>query len=671
VVSADRDPAPNFDVDLEIRRHFPGPGLEEWRQEATRSLQSFPLEDLTVTTDDQLKIRPLYTRADRPPMPVVLHRRDTGGWQACCPVDLREADEAVLEAARGLARGGQSLWLRLDRRSSSWGRIGIGVMARMLEVADSAPVYLDGRGVTPALAAIFAAAAEKTGKGAAALRGGFDFDPLASLAADGTLPWSLSACFDLMAEMVLWSDERAPGLRAVSVSTVQYAAAGATAVDELAYALATGVEYLHRLEAAGVTPDIACRRLRLIMPVGRDFFMELAKLRAVRALWARVADACGVPPGDASCPVHAMTSPRTLSIYDPWVNILRGTTHVFAAVAGGADVITVLPFDSALGKPDGDAHRLALNTSTILREECRLGHVTDPAAGSYFVDSLTHDLAIAAWNRFQVIEEAGGMVAAMRSGSVSRDLARNLSARREEIATHRELVTGVSTYPNPDEVPPTRTVADRSERVSPDDQETAVRRAFGLEEGSFGSAIASAGDGITLAELIEILPGRAEPEKIAALASEREGHPFESLRRLSDRHRDRTGERPRVMLTTIGPASDHRQAVDFATSLLAAGGVAAVASESVDDAASATAALRSSGSQSVIICAAPGLLADAAPKLARDFKVSGAQRVLVAQRPDEHEALWRASGVDGYLFPGCNAVAVIEDLLESEGVHHD
>ncbi len=251
-------------------------------------------------------------------------------------------------------------------------------MTRILEAARGASIYLDGRTVTPALAAVMAASARRIGDPAKDLRGGFDFDPLGTIASDGNLPWNLEACFWLMSEMVVWSEEQAPGMRAIAVSTLPYARSGATAVQELAIAMATGVEYLRRLEIAGIGPDRACRRIRLVLCGRARPLHGGGKARAARLLWARIAQACGLPAVDRGISIHAVTSPRCLTARDPWVNMLRGTTEAYAAVVGCADVVTVLPFDAALGAPDELGRRMAINTQNILREECHLDKVRDP-----------------------------------------------------------------------------------------------------------------------------------------------------------------------------------------------------------------------------------------------------------------------------------------------------
>ena len=174
-----------FDDELRISEHFPRRNYEDWEEEARLSLRGQPLESLTVATHEGIPVKPLYTTEDLPLTPLQIPEKSSRSWSTCCPVDLRRPEKAVLEAARGLAQGADSLWLKVDRRISGWGRLNIGILARLLEISREAPIYLDGRGATPALAAVVAAASQRTGK-ASNFHGGFDFDPLGTLAAQET-----------------------------------------------------------------------------------------------------------------------------------------------------------------------------------------------------------------------------------------------------------------------------------------------------------------------------------------------------------------------------------------------------------------------------------------------------------------------------------------------------
>ena len=657
---------PDFDGPLDFTRRLPRPALEDWQNAARRSLRGRPLEQLTVLTHENIEINPLYTAEDLPESGPAIPSPGNGGWESCVAVDLLDPEEAIRQTSEYLARGAQSIWMKVDRRSSSWGRLTVNVLGRLLETTGGAPIYIDGRGVTPTLAALLFAAARRQGMCFDTIRGGFDFDPLGTMAADGALPWNLDFGFDLMAEMVKWTDKEAPRVRAIAVSTIPYVKAGANAVQELSLALATGVEYLRRLDAAGVSPEVTCRNMRLVLPVGRDFFMEVAKLRAARGLWARIAESCWIAPEGRSIPIHALTSPRCLTVFDPWVNLLRGTVESTAAVVGGADVLTVLPFDSAVGQPDAVARRIALNTNTILREESHLDQVADPTAGSYYVERLTHDLAADAWAAFQSIETTGGMAVYLRSGAVSRELGEVMSRKRQAISTRHDPITGISSYPQLDAESLVRKRILRDEGRMPDDISTDVYGPAKAEITSFEALIAAGEEGNTALELINMLPGDDEPERIAVVAMEREARPFEALRDISDRHLVQTGLRPRVFLSALGPSTEHRATVAFVTQAFATAGMTTVVGESTDDPAEAAAEFASSGSQSAVICATNDRAPELLPRLAAALRNRGARQVLVWGRPGKHEAKWRVAGVNGFLYPGCDLLSLLEDVLVVE-----
>ncbi|HET9141754.1 methylmalonyl-CoA mutase family protein, partial [Actinophytocola sp.] len=230
-----------------------------------------------------------------------------------------------------------------------------------------------------------------------------------------------------------------------------YHEAGGSDAEELGCALATAVAYLRALTSAGLSADAAAAQLEFRYAATVDQFLTIAKLRAARRLWARVAQVCGI--GDTGSRQHVVTSPAVLTRRDPWVNMLRTTIACFAAGVGGADAITVLPFDSAVGLPDGFGRRIARNTQSILLEESHLDAVLDPAAESWYVERLTSDLAEAAWAWFTEIERAGGLTAALDAGLIADRLARTWQARRANLAAGADKLTGVTVFANADEKP--------------------------------------------------------------------------------------------------------------------------------------------------------------------------------------------------------------------------
>jgi methylmalonyl-CoA mutase len=333
-----------------------------------------------------------------------------------------------------------------------------------------------------------------------------------------------------------------------------------------------------------------------------DQFLTIAKLRAARRLWARVGAVVEAP---WSIRLHAVTSPAMLTRRDPWVNLLRSTVACFAASAGGADAVTVLPFDAAIGRPDAPARRLARNTAALLRDEAQIARVLDPAGGSGYVESLTDAVALAAWTWFQEIEAAGGLAAALRSGLVADRLAATQEQRAGNIATRADPITGVSEFPFLGEIP--------------------VRRP----------------------------PRPAGPT--GGLPRLRYAEPFEALR---DRC-DAAVIRPTVFLATLGPVAAHSQRATFATNLWGAGGVDTINPGQLDDVA---AAFRAGGTAIACICAPPALPAGQIAQTASALRSAGATQIWLAD-DDTGADESTMDNIDGRIFTGCDAIAVITQTL--------
>jgi len=667
-VAGNQGNGPTFDDDLRIALQFPRPFFEAWEEEAEKSLKGRSLSSLEVTTHEGLIVKPLYTPEDIPYNTPGISMPRRSRTEVACPIDLRDPKGTIGRIVEARDCGADALWIWVDRRSSSWGKLTAGSFALFQEAAEGVPIYVDGRGAAITLAALLIASTQRIEGGLEQLVGGFDIDPLGVLAADGTLPTSLVGAFDLMAESLRWCEDLTPRMRTIAVSTLPHAKAGATAVQELAIVLATTVAYLRAMEQRGIPPGIVSRRLRFVTSVGRDLFMETAKLRALRVLWSRIAVACDVDDMAAFVPIHAIASPRCLTVRDPWVNVLRGTLAAYTSAIGEADVVTVLPFDSVAGNSEAFARRLAINTSTILREESHIDRVRDPAAGSYFVEKLTSDLSVAAWEEFQRIEGAGGMVNSLRSGALARELADSLATKRRSVATLLDPVTGVSSFPDIEEEPIHRHRTQRDPRRSPDEVPTAVHRAVGAESGSFRAALEAAHGGITASELVEVLTGSDKKDSFSPVAVEREAQPFEALRALSDQHLSTTGVRPRVFVASIGPSSGNRAKTTFITNLLATGGLISVLGEGLEEHEALAAAFAASGSRAAVICADSDRAPEVIPILAREIKALRGRQVLVAGNPGRLEAAWREAGVDGFIHGKIDVVALLTNLLEAEGV---
>ncbi|GEL72065.1 methylmalonyl-CoA mutase family protein [Myxococcus virescens] len=623
---------------LHIASEFPAPSVEDWRRLVDKDLKGKPFTALQSQLEGGLSLQPLYTQQDAavaPPEPpgVAPYVRGTqalglteGGWVVCQEYSEPDVTQAAEAIRTDLDRGGWGVWLHLG------GTHGIRVpdaeaLRRLLAHAplDTTPVHLEPESDPLAAAQHLLHVAEQTGVSRAALKGSLGVDPLGILARMGSLPMGLDATLSQAAPLVTSLREAAPGLRVLLVSTRAYADAGATSVHELAWAIATGVAYLRGLERAGVSPDVAARSVQFAISVGGQFFPEIARLRAARLLWSKAVAACGGSPEAQAMVLHARTASTTKTQRDPWVNILRATAESFAAVVGGADSVSTSPFDEALGTPDASARRLARNTQLILRDESSLNRVADPAGGSYYLEQLTQDIARAAWTELRRIEALGGMEQALTSGDVARVLAETRAARDKAVRTRRLPIVGVSEFPHLGETPVQR--EPRAE-ASP--------------------APATSGP----------LPLR--PARVA--------EPFEALRDASDRYLAAHGARPKAFLASLGTVAEHTTRSTWTANVLAAGGIEPADQHGFADIADAVARFQASGAPLAVISGPDALYPEWVPALTAALKSKGARAVAVAGRPGDHEAAFRAAGVDVFFYAGADLFALLSSLHQQLGV---
>jgi methylmalonyl-CoA mutase len=549
-------------------------------------------------------------------------------------------------------------------------------------------LHLDGGLNGIVTAAAWVAACGQRSVDPARLIGSFGWDPVGSAATDGAPTDVVDQSLALIPDFAVWCRQSAPHVRGLTASTIAYHSAGAGPTQELALAAATGVEYIRRMVDGGLSIDDAARQITFRVAVGRDLFVEIAKLRQLRRIWSRIVEACGGDADSQRALIHAVTSPRCLTQRDPWVNMLRTTVESFAAVAGDADIISIFSFDQALGQSDDLGRRMASNIHAIMAEESHLHRLVDPAGGSYYVEELGRHMAQDAWSHFQRIEASGGMATAIATGEIARSIAPVATAQDELIAHRRTPVTGVSSFPNLAEEPVERPLLLRAEmaaRIAPElddfrrttdpasslaDITTAVE-ADGADGRIMEAAVAAFGAGATIAQVASALGIQSVGGGETALGAKREAADFERLRDASDRHQDSTGQRPRAFLANMGPIPKHRLRSDFARNLLEAGGIETVRNEGFETVSTAVTAFERSGTQTAVLCSSDDIYESSATEIARALKQAGAATVVLAGAPGERETEWTEAGIDLFVFAGCNAREVLADLLRREGVSHD
>jgi methylmalonyl-CoA mutase len=539
-------------------------------------------EKLSRTTLDGIAVLPLGTAAVLDEVATSGRPTRSGDWDIRVHLngpDVKLANEAALVDLNG---GATSLWLELGAGLTpedldatladvllDLAPVVLDAPADPLAAAEALVAVLDDRGVTPA---------DGTNLGA---------DPIGArvrgvVSTGSTTENEATAEGTLVAVAEL---ARAAGTLGVVVDATAVHDLGASDAQELGYSLAVGAAYLRTLTDAGIPLDEALGLIEFRYAATDEQFPTIAKLRAARRLWARVVE---LSEGSVSAQrQHAVTSRPMMSKYDPWVNMLRTTVAAFAAGVGGADSVTVLPFDSVLGRPDAFGRRIARNTSSLLIAESHVAHVADPAGGAYAVEKLTDDLARAGWAELGRIEEAGGIEAALADGSMRARIDETVARREEEVARRRRPLTGVTEFPH----------------------------------------------------LAEVLPEREPDETVGRVR--RYGASFEALR-------DDPATTP-VFLATMGSVAAHTARATFASNLLAAGGIAVDVAGPTATADELVAAY--DGQPVVCLAGSDPTYAEWVPAAITALRDAGARWVILAGKPDDLDVDDScAMGVDALAF---------------------
>lgn len=529
-----------------VRAAFPPTPTEAWLERVAADLRGAPLDRLTWQMPEGIALRPFYRAEDLDArtLPALSRPPEARAWRLRQDIRAADAESANRLARRALDGAADLVGFRFGD-ADGWAPSSLPLLAAGLP-----PEHLVLECDVEAVAPLRAEA------------GGARFTTDALAARDANAALQLLAGDDgwLLVDAAAIHDE------------------GGTAVDELAVALGAVSEYLARLRSLGLGSGAAAARLRIRLGAGPRYFVEIAKLRALRALLPHVLDAYDAGPRDL--PVEVVTSRWTMTAYDPHTNLLRATTAAAAALVGGCRELIVRPHDAATGLPSDDALRLARNLARILQHEAHLDAVEDPAAGSYYAEVLTDTLARTAWARFQEIEGVGGLLAYRHSGALGARLSEARKRQHEALNTRRRTLIGTTNYPDPEE-----------SRLGE----------FAGEDGPPRAAI-----------------------------------PFEQVRLRTEWHAQTQGAPPTVLLYPFGDPVMANARATFALHVLGCGGFHVVQHDPVGDASERMDALAKTRPDAVVLCSADAEYAGAIEAFkTRAADAAGGPLLLVAGNPDE------------------------------------
>ncbi|WP_245705315.1 methylmalonyl-CoA mutase family protein [Alteribacillus persepolensis] len=672
--------------------NFSTPSDKEWQDRAEKSLKGKTVEEALYTkTDEDIMLKPLYRKKDRDRL---LHKNTMPGqfphirgmrtapqrWNVTQSIWERTPKRANEEIKEGLQKGQHAIRIRwndtvtkrkgMNHQPSASGVLVTDVadMVTLLQGIDleTTPLHLETGADPLPLFAMWTSALDIIG--VSSPRGSVAADPLGNWLVAGHLPAPVDTCFDHAAQAASWCRDNHIPVQTMLVSSEPYHNGGASAVEELAYSMACATTYVRELHKRGITIEDSAASLLFRFSAGSNFFMELAKFRAARALWSNILQAFGMEEEKRVMTLHGITSSRTKTALDPYVNILRAATEAFAAAAGGADDVEVTPFDAAFQRPSTFAKRIARNTQTILQEEAFIGSTIDPAGGSYYVEQLTHELAEKAWELFQDIEADGGMIQSLLSGKPQELIKNKRQLKEKQIDKQKRVLVGANKYPNVDEKP-------ISAFPETDEQEVLAYitaktdKQQNAKSGCHVQTVEEAEKAVQGGALLHQLTSSQSGPSITPVTALRESEKFEKLRQQAQAYQEQHEKPLSALLVTLGSLAEHKARADFSAAFLQTGGFHVQQTGGVKSVEEAVHKAVSSTESIVVLCGQDAAYDKLAAGIVEKIKAKAPEKtiLLAGKTGKEQEAVLTEKGLAGMIYRGANVYETLSWLQRAKG----
>ncbi len=610
---------------------FPPVTTREWMDKITTDLKGADFnKKLVWKTNEGFDVNPFYRMEDIRDMmyanalpgsfPFIRGTKiNNNNWLVRQNIEVTNYSKANRKALNILMKGIDSLGFAIPDPES----ITEINMAFLLE-----RIFLEGieinfftNGKAKEIAGLLINYAKKSSFDLSKINGAIEADPLGRLTINGTLCVPPEDGFDYLASLVTLA-EPLTNFRVVNLNASIFTNAGADIVQELAFAVAMGSEYLTQLTQRGITSELAASKIGFTFGTGSNYFPEIAKLRAARLLWSVILNGFKPAyPENIRMNIHSVTSDWNKTIYDPFVNLLRTQTEAMSAILGGTDSLTVLPFDSVFREPDEFSERIARNQQLILKEEAYFDKVADPAAGSYYIENLTNLIAENAWKLFLEIEEKGGYLSCLKSGYIQQKLSKSAKKRTNDLATRKTSLLGTNQYPN--------TLEKITDSID-------IGRIFKSKP---------VGDDL-LVDPITILRGAQQYEKIRMAV-------------------DKAPKRPVVFLLQIGNLAMRKARAQFSANFFGCAGYEIIDNKSFESIDDAVKSVSDSEPEIVVICSSDDEYPQFAPDLFNRLKEKSI--IVVAGNPacgDELSSL----GIEYFIHLKSNVISILSDFNKKLGV---
>ncbi len=699
---------------------FDVPTREKWYDEAVAALKGAPFDKRMFTpTYEGITLEPVYTLADNEELlnlgglpgeaPFLRGTKSSGylaePWkiaQSASDVLPKEANEVVKNE---LAKGATILHFELDE-CTKLGRDPDpelfkedyrGLSLTTLHDADEmlkdldftkTPLHIYAGASAVAVLGLVAARARAAGakESLKEAKGCIGADPLGELAERGSLPLPLDELYDEMALAIKWAEENAPKLKTILVRGDVYHNGGASATQETAYAMSAAIAYVRAMRHRGIEPETTISHIKFSFSLGTNFFMEIARIRAARTVWAQIAEAFGADACEhGKIDIIARTSHFTSTVYDPYVNILRATTQAFSGAVGGVDAMQVSCFDDAI-RPSGEiAKRIARNIQIMLQTEFDMLQPVDPAGGSWYVERLTAQCAANIWAALQDVDAEGGMYCALKKGVVQNEIEKILKSRLKNLAFRKDRAVGTNMYPNPLEKPlenmfPRGEKLYRARRESVgkfrefiDEKHAAeclgkiMNTVHAADAGFMDAVVEAFLAGATIGEVRHVLNDSFEgQESVKAIGVHRWTEQLEALRKATEDFTGRTGKNIRVFLANMGPIPQHKARADFSAGFMEVAHFEVLRNNGFATPEEAVKAAVESEADVAVICSTDDTYPELVPPVARGIKAAAPQMgVFLAGAPAaEYKDSYVEAGVDDFIHVRANCYEILKAIQE-------
>ncbi len=697
---------------------FNPPTYEEWKEKVQADLKGKPFEKLKTKTIEGILLEPIYTKDDLekltgndqfPGFGNNIRGSKISGylknsWLVSQNISYGDPAEFNRALKSDLEKGQTSINLSVDKatelgldadyaKTKDVGKGGVSIsglnsFSRALDEIDiqKYPLFIQCGFSSVPMLSILSAYCQQEKIDIANISGSVEADPISHLASEGKLPVTLDFTFEKMSAALSWTLQNASNLKTINVSSLLYSNSGANAVQELSYILASANEYIRRMLKSDFSIGDIVKSMKVTVGIGSSFFTEISKLRALKILWKNLIGAYGVDEESERIHIHAVTSSFNKTLFDPHVNILRVTTEAFSAIMGGIDSMHTSPFDETFSIPNDFSRRIARNTQIILNEEAHFSTPIDPAGGSYYVETLTNELAQSAWKNFQIIEENGGMIEYLKSSKIQKEIKKTIEERSKRISKRRSVIVGTNMYANPSEIPLESKSFDNAALQSKRAEFLQKFRTSGEhkknssildklnilteEKGDKLIDISSQAiiEGATLGEITHSFrAGATESVTIDPIKPHRAAEPFEKLRLKIKELEIDSGSKPKIFLAAIGSVKEYKARADFSRGFFEIAGFDVLYPKGFETIEEAVAETINSNSKVTVICSTDEKYQEIVPKYASELKKKNPNVFIVlAGYPKDKIDEYKQNGVDEFIYLGADAYSILRKMVNAQ-----